>query len=55
VVLYRALRLEAPAFYHCSLLTDSAGRRLAKREEAVSLRALREKGLRPEQIRQRWE
>jgi glutamyl/glutaminyl-tRNA synthetase len=55
LLLYRALRLEAPAFYHCSLLTDSAGRRLAKREEAVSLRALREKGLRPEQIRQRWE
>jgi glutamyl/glutaminyl-tRNA synthetase len=55
LLLYRALGLEAPGYYHCLLLTDEAGRRLAKREDASSLRALREKGLRPEQIRQRWE
>ncbi len=55
LLLYRALGLKAPAFYHCLLLTDGAGRRLAKREDALSLRALREKGLTPAQIRRRWE
>jgi glutamyl/glutaminyl-tRNA synthetase len=54
LLLYRALGLEAPAFYHCSLLTDQAGQRLAKREDAVSLRALRQQGLAPEMIRRSW-
>jgi glutamyl-tRNA synthetase len=54
LLLYRALGLEAPAFYHCPLLTDKAGRRLAKREDALSLRALRRQGLAPETIRRLW-
>jgi glutamyl-tRNA synthetase len=54
LLLYRALGLEAPAFYHCPLSTDAAGRRLAKREEALSLRALRRQGLSPEAIRRGW-
>jgi glutamyl/glutaminyl-tRNA synthetase len=54
LLLYRALGLAAPAFYHCPLLTDQAGRRLAKREEALSLRALRERGIEPEWIRRQW-
>ncbi len=53
-LLYRALGLEAPAFYHCPLLTDQAGQRLAKRDGALSLRALRRQGLTPEMIRRSW-
>lgn len=44
LLLYRALELEAPGFYHCPLMTDENGRRLAKRHDSLSLRALRRKG-----------
>ena len=54
LLLYRALGLEAPTFYHCPLLTDQNGRRLAKREDALSLRELRRQGLSPEAIRHPW-
>jgi glutamyl/glutaminyl-tRNA synthetase len=53
-LLYEALGLAVPAFYHCPLLTDAAGRRLAKRDDALSLRALREQGLSPDAIRRQW-
>ena len=53
LLIYRALRLEAPAFYHTSLLTDATGRRLAKRDAALSLRALHAAGLTPDELRQR--
>ena len=52
--LYRALGLTPPAFYHCPLLTNGEGRRLAKREAALSLRALREQGQTPESVRRMW-
>jgi glutamyl-tRNA synthetase len=55
LLLYRALGLNPPRFYHCPLLTDEAGVRLAKRHDTLSLRALRAKGLQPEQIRSRWD
>jgi glutamyl/glutaminyl-tRNA synthetase len=51
LLLYRALGLPPPAFYHCPLLTDQAGQRLAKRHDALSLRTLRQQGLEPESIR----
>jgi glutamyl-Q tRNA(Asp) synthetase len=35
----------APAYAHHRLLTDAAGRRLAKRDKAVTLRSLRAEGL----------
>jgi glutamyl-tRNA synthetase len=54
LLLYRALSMEAPTFYHCPLLTNQAGQRLAKRDDALSLRTLRQKGLAPEEIRRRW-
>ncbi len=41
LLLYRALGLEPPRFHHCPLLTDNQGVRLAKRHDALSLRALR--------------
>lgn len=50
LLLYRALGLPSPAFYHCPLLTDDAGVRLAKRHDALSLRALRAQGVTPAEI-----
>jgi len=54
LLLYRALGLEAPAFYHCPLVTNPSGQRLAKRDDALSLRTLRQQGLTPEAIRRQW-
>jgi glutamyl/glutaminyl-tRNA synthetase len=54
LLLYRALGLAAPQFYHCALMTDEAGMRLAKRHEALSLRALREQGRAPDELRREW-
>jgi glutamyl/glutaminyl-tRNA synthetase len=51
LLLYRALGLEPPAWYHCDLMLDAGGHRMAKRTDALSLRALRESGVRPEEIR----
>ena len=47
LLIYRSLQAEAPAFYHTALLTDAAGRRLAKRNASLSLRALRASGAKP--------
>jgi glutamyl-tRNA synthetase len=54
LLLYRALGLAAPAFYHCPLVTDDQGVRLAKRHDALALRTLRDQGRPPEEIRQQW-
>jgi glutamyl/glutaminyl-tRNA synthetase len=54
ILLYRALGLEPPAFYHCPLMTDASGVRLAKRHDAPSLRALRDQGAKPETLRTGW-
>jgi glutamyl-tRNA synthetase len=51
LLLYRALRLQPPEFCHTPLLTDSTGRRLAKRDAALSLRALRATGVSPDELR----
>jgi glutamyl-tRNA synthetase len=51
LLLYRALDLKVPAFHHCPLLTDATGTRLAKRDQATSLRALRAAGATPESLR----
>ncbi len=51
ILLYRELGLAIPAFYHCPLMTDAHGVRLAKRASAHSLRALREAGVDPAAIR----
>jgi glutamyl/glutaminyl-tRNA synthetase len=53
LLLYRALGLAAPAFYHCDLVRDEAGVRLAKRHDALSIRHLRESGWTAEQVRER--
>ncbi len=54
VLLYEALQSAPPAWHHCALVTDAAGQRLAKRSDALSLRALREQGKSPEQVRNLW-
>jgi glutamyl/glutaminyl-tRNA synthetase len=50
ILIYRALGLPVPAWYHCRLVVDQNGRRLAKRHDALSLRALRQRGLTPMNI-----
>jgi glutamyl/glutaminyl-tRNA synthetase len=50
ILLYRALGISPPAWYHCRLVVDHNGRRLAKRHDALSLRALRQRGLTPMNI-----
>ena len=47
----RALELAAPAFYHCDLLSDEGGVRLAKRHDALSLRALERQATRYQAFR----
>ncbi len=54
LLIYRALGLAAPEFYHCPLVTDDQGARLAKRHDALALRALRMQGRSPEEIRADW-
>lgn len=54
LLLYRALGWPPPRFYHCALVTDASGVRLAKRHDALSLRALRAGGARPEELRAAW-
>jgi len=51
LLLYRALGLMPPDFFHCELMLDGDGRRLAKRHDALSLRALRAQGRAAESLR----
>jgi len=51
LLLYRALGLRPPAFCHCPLVRDARGNRLAKRAGSLSIRALRERGASPHQLR----
>jgi glutamyl-tRNA synthetase len=53
LLLIRTLGLAVPAYYHCDLVRDEAGMRLAKRHDALSLRALREQGTSPDDVLQR--
>jgi glutamyl-tRNA synthetase len=50
ILLAHALGLSSPAWYHCDLMLDPQGQRLAKRHDALSLRSLREQGEQPEQL-----
>ncbi len=51
ILLFRALGLAAPDYFHCELVRDEGGVRLAKRHDALSIRRLREIGFTPEQVR----
>ena len=50
ILLNRALGFQNPSWFHCPLMVDERGKRLAKRHDALSLRTLRERGFTPEQI-----
>lgn len=50
ILLYRALGWNLPAWYHCPLVLDEHGERLAKRYDALSIRALRAQGKRPAEV-----
>ncbi|MDP7010325.1 MAG: tRNA glutamyl-Q(34) synthetase GluQRS [Verrucomicrobiota bacterium] len=54
LLLYRALGLNPPNFYHCPLMTDEKGRRLAKRNDALSLQALRKSGHNLVEVQDKW-
>lgn len=55
LLIYRAMGWDAPAFYHCPLMTDERGVRLAKRHDALSLRELRGQGKSPDELRRAFE
>jgi glutamyl/glutaminyl-tRNA synthetase len=50
ILLNRALGCNDPAWYHCRLVVDHNGRRLAKRHDALNLRSLRQRGITPMKI-----
>jgi glutamyl-tRNA synthetase len=50
ILLCRALGVPIPQYYHCDLMRDESGIRLAKRHDALSIRHFRESGWTPEQL-----
>jgi glutamyl/glutaminyl-tRNA synthetase len=50
LLLIRAIGYGVPSYFHCELMRDSNGLRLAKRHDALSIRHLRERGMSPEQV-----
>jgi glutamyl/glutaminyl-tRNA synthetase len=50
ILLARALGVSSPAWYHCDLVVDQQGQRLAKRHDSLSLRSLREQGKQPQEL-----
>ncbi len=50
LLLLRALGYAAPEYFHCELVRDAAGVRLAKRHDALSIRHLRESGMTAEKV-----
>jgi len=50
ILLHRALGSNPPAWFHCPLVCDQNGRRLAKRTGGLEIRALRQSGKTPAEI-----
>lgn len=50
ILLHEALGQTAPLWFHCPLVRDSSGRRLAKRSAGFSIRELRADGYKPEDV-----
>lgn len=51
VLLHALLELTPPVYRHHGLILGEDGKRLAKRDQAATLRAMRERGLTPEDVR----
>ena len=49
-LLQAILGLPAPTYVHHPLLLDAEGKRFAKRDRSLTIRALREKGLAPGEV-----
>ena len=54
LLVYEAFNTPPPAYFHCPLVLDATGRRLAKRYDSLSLRQLRALGQTPEDLRAQW-
>jgi glutamyl-Q tRNA(Asp) synthetase len=52
-ILQALLDLPAPAYAHHRLILDEQGKKFSKRDQAATLRALRETGVTPAQIREK--
>jgi glutamyl/glutaminyl-tRNA synthetase len=50
ILLFRALGFPTPDYYHCGLVRDATGLRMAKRHDSASIRYLRESRYTPEQV-----
>jgi len=50
ILLQRALGLITPEYFHCELVRDATGVRLAKRSDALSIRRMRERGMSPQAV-----
>lgn len=50
-LLQALLGLDSPDYHHHPLLTDESGRRFAKRDKSLTLRALREAGKTPDEVK----
>jgi glutamyl-tRNA synthetase len=50
LLIYRALDAEPPAWFHTPLVRDAAGRRLAKRHQALAIGELRARGMTPAEV-----
>ena len=55
IFLYRCTGCNVPRFFHCPLLRNHDGLRLAKRSAALSLRRLRQGGFMPSHLRSTWQ
>jgi glutamyl-tRNA synthetase len=50
ILLYQALGLEPPRWWHVPLLADETGERMAKREGSLTLESIRMRGVPPERL-----
>ncbi|MEM1294224.1 MAG: tRNA glutamyl-Q(34) synthetase GluQRS [Verrucomicrobiota bacterium] len=53
-VLQAVLEFPVPDYEHHPLLTDDTGRRFAKRDQSQTLKALRESGVSPDEVLEKW-
>ena len=55
ILLQSLLSLPTPEYHHHPLICDPEGKRLAKRDDAETLRSLRSRGISGRELRQRLE
>lgn len=54
ILLYQAFATAVPQFYHCPLILDENGVRLAKRHDALTVRTLRREGHAADQLKEQF-